>query len=484
MCVVLVALLSLAWSSSARAGTWTVSYQATGSNEGDNDLEPGGTWPTNPVASGGWVSFGIGGYNYAKSEGTIKAVLSWTPSFIGDTPPPKVTVCEEGIATAHTFGTYFEGGFIGTASNGLSDPQVHDPVEWWGVDEYMTSKGVGADSARVVNTNGATSVDLPVRALNAYAAVALGGPVDAGVMYRVKVYNPYVSSTNAKYYFRYPNYAPQSGDLTVKLNGTTVYTGNSPSSMVGVRFDSTHFADDTVLDFSITSTVYGKTYTDHDRLIVYNKHMAMACPDFENVYAIVNSVNGTLGSMNHTLQGSTSYSKSSFLAEVCESTAVHFSLHGWPNGVHSTNSVPQPELLATEIYAATGKKSWRPAINIVFGSACSTSANGATMPAAFRTPGTNGAYVGFDNLGLILGLQKAGDAFWKTLKQGKIVNGTANPLLNTVAYARSAAQDAYDANSGGYATNCLVQGDGSATLYGLYQRTSATQWLAAINGGS
>jgi hypothetical protein len=283
------------------------------------------------------------------------------------------------------------------------------------------------------------------------------------------------------------------GAFNIKLNATVVYQGSGIGWPLKkwVRYDSTHFPDETLVKIVTTmSNTEGKTFTDEDWYVVYNKYSVRQCDEFANDSPgsdLAASFAGTLGGMNHAAVGTgTGYSKSAFLADCERATAVHFSLHGWPTYLTHTNQNPTAadKVIASDISGAISTLSWRPPINVVFGAACLTCAPSATIPGAFGIPASgavNRAYVGFDRKGWILGLQKAGDAFWKVLKEGTSDNGMpVNPNARKVSDAKQAAQIVYnqvnkeivDLGNETCPATCMIVGDGAATLFGLYQRPS------------
>lgn len=175
---------------------WKVEYTVSGTNEGDMFMDPGPSWILTPneLNPGVWVNFGAGGYERAKSTGTITAKIIWRGS---GPPPPKVIVTEHATAQAHTFGAYSEGEFQGTAINGLGSPSIRTPGSWpqewkdsgYGLDEYVYSDGSSAPQVFDVPQSGENigKVDLPSRTLTAESQQSFLGPVDAGVSYKVDV---------------------------------------------------------------------------------------------------------------------------------------------------------------------------------------------------------------------------------------------------------------------------------------------------------
>ncbi len=250
---------------------------------------------------------------------------------------------------------------------------------------------------------------------------------------------------------------------------------------MGCRYDSSRFPDGATLTFKVVGRASdGQLFTDWDRYIVYNKYSAKACADFENYQAVISSIGSLQASINHVQAGSgTSYTKQSFLSDVKKASIIQYSLHGSTSALGDT--LTNLNVSAPDIAGAIAQRSWRPQLNMAFASTCWTCAAN-TIPDAFACTGQNQAYVGFDALALIVGLQLAGVEYWTSIRDGKydVGQGARVPLANTAGDAAISAQRIYDQNQGAYPANVVVKGDSAATAWGLYLRTSTSQWIVSI----
>ncbi len=95
-------------------------------------------------------------------------------------------------------------------------------------------------------------------------------------------------------------------------------------------------------------------------------------------------------------------------------------------------------------------------MNIIFAGACSTAGSQATMPPPVL--GSNGAYVGFDRLAWVVGIQDASVAFWAALQNGRKVPSGRD---HTVAGAVLEAQAAYNTR---HRANAMLPGNGNVPL--------------------
>lgn len=216
----------------ALAGVWQVTYEASGSNDGNDPLilDPG-AWESNPTpGEDGYVHFAFQATVHAKCSGSVTAVLTWVGS---DTPPDKVWVAESGMAEAHTFGGHYDGEFVGSADDGLGHSSVKTPTSWpllWtlegvGLDEMVDSAG-DKPTYEFPISPGQTVVRLPAVTLTAEATQALQGPVDAQVAYKVAVFNPHPHPCN---WHRDPDFLEDATYGTLKFQ----YQWDSTSGVKG-----------------------------------------------------------------------------------------------------------------------------------------------------------------------------------------------------------------------------------------------------------
>ena len=153
ICLGLLASLALT-AMPARAGSWSVSYECSGTSS--DDYNPYAPWsPT--AAPYYWVCRDVSpGSDYndysIKSDGTVTATLTWNPQGANDPPPSQVYVVESSFAGAWGGITNW-GDFTNDVDDGLGDPVVGNIC--------------CGSKKQTLSTGGRTSVRLPQRHLSA-----------------------------------------------------------------------------------------------------------------------------------------------------------------------------------------------------------------------------------------------------------------------------------------------------------------------------
>jgi hypothetical protein len=317
----------------------------------------------------------------------------------------------------------------------------------------------------------------------------------ASVSYGIELPQIYVSSTNCQSALRMPlGVGGTVNDTTYKarMNGNDL-VGATPTKKV--KYQSTHEADDStisiVMSVKNTDNVEFKT---NDVYVVCNKYAIQNVSSFETGSSgldMIPIITGHFSGMKHTpTNGADEYDESIFLEKLRNATAFHTGTHGFITGFGPTSSIQHID--GNDLVATIGKRpSWLPALNIVFTASCSTGAGTPPTNMGFTDIQTsssyaNRAYVGFDAVGFIKGLQQASGVFWAELK------GFMGNPPRTLEEARAVAHSTYKQLEKHYNTafnnnanaNCVKIGDPLAKLNALYDRGQNTlfdDWYEIIN---
>lgn len=258
-----------------------------------------------------------------------------------------------------------------------------------------------------------------------------------GTRYQMRVLLPFVSGCDTRYQFRLPlGLQGKARKLTVRFGNsqalcTTQVFGQSDAAPAGIRYAPAAFGDGQLLRFVTKATDdQGREFSDEDWFLVY--HRGGQARGFS--FPLLAGTDEAMDSEGVPENGV----RDLFLRQLREATTVTFALHGSPAAVAPTLSQSDPQkITASEMAVQSGRRGWRPPLQLVFADSCSTLAGGAReIPQALgiedNTLGR--AYVGFDAPAVVDG--RCAQLFWETLRAGK-----------TVREAVAVAQSYYDAHN-------------------------------------
>ncbi len=290
-----------------------------------------------------------------------------------------------------------------------------------------------------------------------------------GTSYSLRVLLPFVTGCDVRYKFHLPTgFVGRPEKLAVRLgDGPTLCETKrfgQPEGPHGIRYAPSALGDGRLLRFVTRATNDdGRVFTDEDWFVVYQRSgqtRGFTLP----VAAGAERVSTSPGSPSLGI-------RDGFLRQLREATTLSFALHGSPTALAPTLRFDDPQkVTTTEMARESGRRSWRPPLQLVFGDSCSTLASGArAIPEALgitdATPGR--AYVGFDAPAVVDG--KTAWLFWDALRAGK-----------TVREATQSAQSYYDSHNfldgKTYPATLRIVGDPEVRLGYLQSAPSADWW--------
>jgi len=321
--IALAIAILLSTASSSLAGSWSVSYRASGEYTYSNN--PNVPWETNPLPAGdGSVHFSTttpgGGVPGCSSSGAITATLTWVPSEPGDTPPDKVTIIE----TAFAYANWSFGAGSASASNGKGDREKE-------VSQYSKeSKGWHAQTRSVPPGTTQIVLDPVDMSADAYGDTNPTRRSMAECSYKVTEGTIAVDArstagtadSNKPRFFSgtncvatgYANISPARiirAELVINnetVNRTPRYPYNpdhpedTPSSAtVRAAFDSTHFSHNTPV--TIKMRIYdhrGRAHIRELKAPTYNKGFSFANTRYDIASAALNQMTAAAGRMAKT----------------------------------------------------------------------------------------------------------------------------------------------------------------------------------------
>jgi hypothetical protein len=284
-----------------------------------------------------------------------------------------------------------------------------------------------------------------------------------GTRYSLRVLLPFVGDGEVRYKFRLPTgFVGQVKKLSVGPGDDSAFFCETerfgdPTAPRGIRYAPPTLSDGKLVRFVTRATNDdGRIFTDEDWFVLYQKRGQT------HGFTLPQAA-GTEQTQRLPASKNTKI-RDGFLRQIREATTLSFALHGSPTALAPTLRSDDPQkITVSEMARASGRRTWRPPLQLVFGDSCSTLAGGArAIPEALgitdSMPGR--AYVGFDAPAVVDG--RTAGVFWDALRAGK-----------TVREATSSAQSYYDAHhfldGKTYPATLRIVGDPEARLIGSWE---------------